>query len=264
MKKASPFLLIIVLFAAASWYFFAREPEAVHEVVPPPLPPAAIAETQQTQAQPEEETVYQLPEPEPEPEIVEPLPLLNESDPEITRALTDVVGNETLTEYLVNDQIISRVVATIDSLTSRQVPAQINPVKPAGAGFIVDTEGESVVLSPRNFARYNGYVALVEAADAAVMMQIYQRYTALFQEAFEQNGGEGLFDDRLQEVIDTLLETPDVPGPVYLTKPEAFYLFEDPELEAMTAGQKILIRMGSANAEIVKQKLGEIKSQLNP
>ena len=66
-----------------------------------------------------------------------------------------------------------------------------------------------------------------------------------------------------QEEIDYLLETPDVPGPVYLAKSEAVYLFEDPELEAMTAGQKVLVRMGSANATLVKEKLTEVKEELN-
>jgi hypothetical protein len=56
---------------------------------------------------------------------------------------------------------------------------------------------------------------------------------------------------------------PDVPGPIYLTKPEAVYIFEDPDLEAMTAGQKVLVRMGSVNAEVVKEKLTEIKAGLS-
>ena len=66
------------------------------------------------------------------------------------------------------------------------------------------------------------------------------------------------------EVIDHMLGTPDVPGPVYLYKPEAFYLFEDPELEAMTAGQKVLVRMGSANAATVKETLTKVRAGLSP
>jgi len=61
-----------------------------------------------------------------------------------------------------------------------------------------------------------------------------------------------------------LLDTPDVTDTVYLTKPEAVYLFEDPELESLTAGQKILLRMGSANAAVVKQKLADLKAEINP
>jgi hypothetical protein len=187
---------------------------------------------------------------------------LNESDPQFTQSLTDIVGADPLAEYLIKSQAISRLVATIDSLTSRQIPAQINPIKPADDKFIADTEGEAAAMSVQNFARYDGHVALLQNADIDALMALYQRYYPLFQQAWEENGGEGSFNDRLTEVIDNLLDTPDVPGPIYLTKPEAVYLFEDPALESMTAGQKILVRMGPANASIVKEKLKEVKAEL--
>ena len=114
----------------------------------------------------------------------------------------------------------------------------------------------------QNFARYDAYVSLLGDANTDVIISVYQRYTPLFQQAWEENGQEGSFNDRFVEVIDSLLETPDVPGPIYLTKPEAVYVFEEPELEAMTGGQKILIRMGSVNASIVKEKLAEIRAEL--
>jgi hypothetical protein len=41
-----------------------------------------------------------------------------------------------------------------------------------------------------------------------------------------------------------------------------FYEFADAELEALPAGQKILIRIGPANAAKVKAKLREIRGEL--
>lgn len=257
MKKTAPFLLLVILFAAAAWYSFVKQPEPVHELPPPQLPPAMPAEVKQAEPQVEDVVIN------PEPEILpEPLPQLAKSDPEINQALAEIVGADPLAEFLVKDQAISRIVATIDSLTSRQVPAQINPVRPPSDKFIVDTEGESMVMSAQNFARYDGYVALVQGMDSGAMVALYQLYYPLFQQAWEENGGEGAFNDRLLEVIDHLLETPDIPGPVYLSKPEAVYVFEEPELEAMTAGQKILVRMGSVNAAVVKEKLAEARTEL--
>jgi len=257
MKKTAPFLLLVVLFAVAAWYFFTGEPEAVHELPPPQLPPAMSSEQQQPEPQPEDSLVYLKPE-----TLPDPLPLLNESDPEVTSALAEIVGADPLTKYLVKNQVISRFVAMVDSLTSRQVPLQINLIKPVADKFITETEEESVFMSAENFARYNGYVTLIQEVNTGALVALYQRYTSLFQQAWEENGGEGSFNERLVEVIGHLLETPDVPSPVYLTKPEAFYLFDEPELEAMTAGQKILVRMGSANAAVVKEKLTEVKLQI--
>lgn len=265
MKKAGPFLFIILLFAAGAWYLITKEPDPVHQLPQELLPPAISAEIQQDEITPEVNVAYPQSKPEPEPEpgiMAEPLPALNESDNDLNHALSEVVGEDALSQYLVKDQVISRFVATLDSLTSRQVPAQINPVKPVGDKLVVETQGDRVALSPENFARYDGYVALLSGANTEMLMAIYRRYAPLLQQAWEQNGQQGTFEERLIEVIDHLLETPDVPGPVYLTKPEAVYLFEEPELEALTAGQKILIRMGSANAAIVKQKLTKIKAQL--
>jgi len=259
MKKTIPFLLLIILFAAAAWYSFVREPDPVHELPPPDMSPAVPAEAQQP------EPSYGEIIPDPEPEVLpDPLPLLNESDPEITLALAGIAGADQLAEYLVKSEAISRIVATVDSLTSRQVSAQINPIKPVEGKFVVAAEGESSVMSAENFARYDAYVALMQSTDSGALVTLYQRYYPLFQQAWEENGGEGQFNDRLLVVIDHLLETPDVPGPVYLTKPEAVYLFETPELEDMTAGQKILVRMGSVNAALVKDKLLETKTELNP
>ncbi len=164
MKKTVPIVLLIILFAGAAWYSFMKQPDPVHEL------PATAGSTGFTcrgasLRQRLISTGY-FHETESEPVMLpEPLPALAESDPEVTQALADLAGPEPLLEYLVRDQIISRLVASIDSLTSRQVPANINPVRPAGDKFMVDTEGEKLVMSARNFERYDGYVALLRNMD---------------------------------------------------------------------------------------------------
>ncbi len=260
MKKTIPILLLVILFGGAGWYFFTEKPEPVHELpLPQPLP---VKPEPAPQPEPEPETI--IAELEPEPEIIpEPLPELNESDPQFTRALAEILGGESFTQYLVKSDVISRFVTVIDGLTSRQVSPQVNPVRPVAGSFKVLGEGDSVVLSSENFARYDAYVSLLANMNTDAILALYQRYDSLFQQAWEDNGREGFFDQRLEEVIDDLLATPEAQAPIYLTKPEAVYLYRQPELELMTAGQKILVRMGNANAAVVKEKLAEIKSGIN-
>jgi hypothetical protein len=64
------------------------------------------------------------------------------------------------------------------------------------------------------------------------------------------------------QVIDHLLQTPDVKGQIRLVQPSVYYQFADPKLEALSAGQKALIRMGSANAAAVKAKLRELRAEI--
>jgi hypothetical protein len=237
MKKAAPILLLVILFGGAAWYSFVKDPAEVHELPVEPAPP--VIQTPEKEAEPEPPADDMVVELEPEPIILpDPLLPLNESDPQFTLELSEVTGPDPLKEYLVKS------------------------LKPADGKFIADAEGERYVMSAQNFARYDGYVALIQSTDTDALLALYQRFYPLFQQAWEEIGGSGQFSERLNEVIDDLLDTPDVPGPVYLTKPEAFYLFEEPELEALTAGQKILIRMGSVNASIVKEKLREIREIL--
>ena len=99
--------------------------------------------------------------------------------------------------------------------------------------------------------------------DTQRLIATYTRYYPLFQEAYESLGHPPqYFNDRLIEVIDHLLETPDLQGPIALAQPNVLYEFADPALESRSAGQKALIRMGSENATAVKDKLRELRSEL--
>jgi hypothetical protein len=85
----------------------------------------------------------------------------------------------------------------------------------------------------------------------------------LFQQAYTELGyPDGDFNERLIEVIDSLLAAPEIHEPLRLIKPEAFYLLTNPDLEALPAGQKVLLRMGPDNARRVKVKLQEIRAAL--
>ncbi len=88
---------------------------------------------------------------------------------------------------------------------------------------------------------------LVQSTDTKQLGALYIRYYPLFQQAYEDLGYPGqYFNDRLVQVIDHLLQTPDVRGPIQLKQGRVFYEYADPALEARSAGQKLLLRMGAA------------------
>ena len=265
MRKIAPYLLLVILFAGVGWYALTQKSEPVQELIipnaPPALPPnvVQVPETISEEAEP----IFQLePDEVPQEVVAEPLPALNQSDPQFDQSLAEILGADAVKEYVVQSDVISRLVPMLDSLSSRQVPPLLNPVKSVGGEMLVNSVGDQYILSPDNYARYDDYVALLQKTDSEDLLMLYQFYQPLFQQAWTDNGNEGSFTQRIVEVIDELLMTPDVPQPVYVSKPEAVYVFEDPVLEAMPAGQKILVRMGSANAEVVKDKLAEIRAGL--
>jgi hypothetical protein len=92
---------------------------------------------------------------------------------------------------------------------------------------------------------------------------LYVRFYPLCQQAYVDLGyPNGYFNDRLVEVIDHLLAAPEMTGPIKLTVSHVLYEYADPEIEARSAGQKLLIRMGAENAAQVKAKLREIRREV--
>ena len=103
----------------------------------------------------------------------------------------------------------------------------------------------------------------VDQVDATALVGVYERYYPLFQQAYRELGYQnGYFNDRLVEVLDHLLAAPDAGAAPALVHPSVFYQYADPALEQLSAGQKILVRMGPANAARVKAKLREVRAAL--
>ena len=104
---------------------------------------------------------------------------------------------------------------------------------------------------------------VLASVDARALVSTYVRAYPLFQKAYRELGyPKGNFNDRLVEAIDDMLAAPEIAAPVALIRPKVLYEFADPDLETRSAGQKVLIRMGAANAAQVKAKLREIRKEL--
>ena len=159
--------------------------------------------------------------------------------------------------------LVLHIVVTIDNLPEQKVAARLRPVNPTPGNFAVSGSEDALVLDPANYERYKLMVQLFRSADSKQLVAAYTRYYPLFQSAYADLGHPPqYFNDRLVQVIDHLPATPEVHDPVALAQPNVMYEFADPRLEALSAGQKVLIRMGGANAAIVKAKLRELRGEL--
>jgi hypothetical protein len=243
--------VIVVAIAVGVWYFYFYSAPA-----PAPAPVA-----QQAAPAPPPETGPANPLP-PETSTTA-LPALNDSDQIVADSLAGVLGHPTVAQFLVPQSIVRHIVVTVDNLPRRKVAVDLRPVKPTPGQTAITTQGDKVLLSEANYDRYTPLVHAVQAADVKALAVVYQRLYPLFQQAYEDLGYPGkYFNDRLVEVIDDLLKAPDVPAPIALTQPKVMYAFADPDLEARSAGQKLLVRMGPANARVIKTKLREFRDEI--
>jgi DUF3014 family protein len=191
------------------------------------------------------------------------LPQLESSDSLMASALENLLENKALMRIFINDQLIRNIVVTIDSLPRKQASMKIMPIKKAPGQFLtIESEGQKVI-SPNNKARYSQYVSFAEAVDPKQLVTLYRQLYPLFQKAYEELGyPDTYFNDRMMVTLDNLLATPDVNEPIPLIRPKFFYLYADPNLESRSIGQRILMRIGSNHAALIKSKLGFIKQEL--
>ena len=113
--------------------------------------------------------------------------------------------------------------------------------------------------------RYASYVWLAEAVDPKLAVALYARIYPLLQQQYRELGyPSGEFNDRVVQAIDDLLAAPDAPDAMQLTQPNVFYQFADPALEALSAGQKMMLRIGPHNEARIKARLQVIRSALLP
>jgi hypothetical protein len=197
------------------------------------------------------------------PPAPEPLPKLDESDASALGALGGLIGKEPAAKFVAPESLVRHLVVSIDNSTTPNLPERVRPVKPVSGRFITSGSEDSPTLDPANYARYTPLVETLRAVDDEQLLTTYRRYYPLFQQAYESLGHPPqYFNDRLIEVIDHLLATPEVQGPIALTRPNVQFEYADPKLEALSSGQKALIRMGPANAAVVKAKLRALRSNL--
>jgi len=243
---------LVIVVAAGGWYYLhgrktalPRVPLTAQPAPPPPVGEPAIA--------------HPLPAANGG-SASAPLPALGDSDAAMSDALAEVAGAAAVKDYLLPENIIRHLVVTIDNLTRQKAPVDKRPTSAIAGSFMVNGDELHATLDPQNFKRYQPLVEVIQKLDAQKLAAVYIHFYPLFQSSYQDLGyPNGYFNDRLVQVIDLLLAAPQPAAPA-LVRPNVMYKFADPALEALPAGQKLLIRMGPENAAAIKAKLKELRA----
>lgn len=250
----------LVTVAAGGWWWWssrAPAPQAVAEAPQPPAAEAAMAEPPPTEHPIESAPAAQAAA------SAESLPPLAESDSALRSALSGLVGEQALLQFFQMTGLATRFVATVDNLPRSKVSTQVLPLRGPGGVLAVDGNAGELMIGAGNAGRYAAHLGLLDAVDIKKAAALYVRFYPLLQQAYRDLGyPQGHFNDRLVAVIDHLLATPQVAEPIRVVQPKVLYQFDDPDLEARSAGQKLLLRMGAANAARVKHVLREFRREI--
>ena len=258
-KSLAPHFTIgaIVLAIVLAVVFWPSEPEPVIVIPEPPVIIEPVIE---------EQPAILIPEPvieQPEPEIIpEPEPL-DTSDGTVKTKLLTLSDYDAFARLLIDDALLERFVIMTNTLADEQIAANnrvlVKPEKP----FRTYRQANKEWIDPASFKRYAPYVEVLESLETASLLQLYQEYKPAIEKIFAEIGSPSdSFDEKLEEAIDVLLDTPEVPFPVEVFTDSVMFKFADSQLESLTAPQKQLLRTGPENMRRIKAKLREIKETL--
>lgn len=273
-------VIIVVLAAAAGAFLWWRRAHPMRPAAPVPSLTAPVAVP--TPAAPP-------PAPPPAaPDIRYPIERVPARGPEessdayLKNLLAGLLGNKAVQSLLLTDDIAHRLVATVNNLATDEAASDLWPVRRTPGPFQVQGQGQGQgeagslgaggTISPVNARRYAAFVRLVDGVDAQRAAAAYIRAYPVLQHAYEELGFTGKYlNDRVVEVIDHLLATPDVTASPQVKRVQApgapaagpdLYVFADPGLEARSTGQKILLRVGPENEAKLKAKLTDLRQQI--
>lgn len=236
----------VVAVSAGLYYLFAwhSEPQPVN------LPATAVSQPQQPA----------IANPIPDATAPQALPALDGSDEFVMNDLVGLLGQPFVQKHLVPQNLVRNIVVTIDNLPRKKFAQNKSPVVPV-AGQIDGQSDATTTLGPAQYARYDEFVQGVMAVDSKQLVASYFKLYPLFQDAYKSLGyPNGYFNDRLVKVIDNLIATPYAKQPVELINGPGIYQFADPDLESLSAGQKIIVRIGPENGAKLRAKLKEIRA----
>jgi hypothetical protein len=193
---------------------------------------------------------------------------------QISSALTDFLGSKAALTFFQLDDFARQFVATVDNLGRSHAPPVAWPISPTEGRFTVQMHENATIVSSDNGLRYTPLVLLLESISIPQAVDLYVRMYPVLQKTYAELGFPNRqFNDRLLQVINHLLATPsaaqvmavqliEVKGPIPSLRPWVRYEFADPALEALSSGQKIMLRVGSVNQNRLKARLVGVRQEI--
>ncbi|GCF91687.1 DUF3014 domain-containing protein [Shewanella sp. NKUCC05_KAH] len=272
-------IVLVVLLSAGGYYYYSGDSDSPKLIPNAPivLPETPPSEPMTLESAPEPETTETTPavtetntnstettavaEPE---VVVEPVPVLAESDAFVQQKALAMINNNVLSSSLVQQDLVRQFVVFVDNLAQGELTRKVSPLKGPEKLFSVSEITNKVYLNPEGFHRYDAYVDSIAKMDEQSLITTYKQLTPLLEEAFTELGySNAKFNDRMLQAIKMLLAAPIIEDPIELNSISVNYQFVDPNLEALPSAQKLLIRMGPENTRKLKVALRKIENQLS-
>ncbi len=192
-----------------------------------------------------------------------PLPVLDDSDEGLRQALGSLGGWQAQALTLLGkDQLLRRFVTFVNSLAAGKVDHKAGLFTPIKGRFAASSS-MPLTETPESQTRYNLYVELLTALDPQQCAELYRRYYPLLNKAYAELGEKGNFHALVIKALQQLEATPELSqAPVLVPNDKGLFVYAQPQLEALPAAQKQLLRSGWENVSRLKVWLRQLRAAL--
>jgi hypothetical protein len=237
-------LLLIAAAGVAAYFSWVRD--RARQTVPEAAAPAAPAADRE------------LPPLGGEPAAIA-VPPLDESDPVVRELVRQLSKHPHIAAWLTTDGLVRNFTVVVANIAEGTTPAvHLRVLRPREPFRVVEEDGD-LHADPRSYQRYTPLADAVGSVDPAGAAKLYATLKGRIEEAYRELGYlDTPFDRTLERALVTLLATPIGGGDEALEPRGIGYGYRDARLEALSAAQKQLRRMGPRNARTVQAKLRDV------
>lgn len=159
--------------------------------------------------------------------------------------------------------ILRRLISAVSSLAEGASPGAmlgfLVPEKP----FSVTENEATTVISQESYARYDPLVRVAESLDPAAVARAYELLSPTIESLYRELAPPGrTFRMTIEGAAERLITVSVPTGELEVVLDGALYRFADPQLEAKSAAEKHLLRMGPENMRRLQAKLRAIEQAL--
>ncbi|WP_018693088.1 DUF3014 domain-containing protein [Algicola sagamiensis] len=175
-------------------------------------------------------------------------PSLEDSDPFVRQALSDISLHQSLMELLVDRELIQNFVIFVDNLSYGQVERRFSPFHAPQLKFRVQQSDGETWMGAQSYRRFDIYLSILSSIDPENMVLLYRQYYPLVEDVYLELGyPDKSFTQTLIEAIDRVLAVKPIGAEVEVHRPKVMYQYVDEALENATELEKLLYRMGPEN-----------------
>jgi len=176
-----------------------------------------------------------------------------------------VLPKARIADWLRQSDLLTRIVATVDSLANGASPTEhIEFLAPRTPFRATAAKRGQWFAAATNSLRTKAMVETFCLTDTKTIAAAYARLEPVFDELYRDLGypAGATFRDGLGRACRVLLDTPVPDAPPALVRHGTIYRFADPKLEGLRSAQKHLLRLGLADARRVQAKIRELAQAL--